>query len=340
MAPRKSADGKFNGVQKAAIVMMSLEESIASKVFSMMDEEEIKEISHVMSSLGTVPAETVDNLMVEFSEQMSTGGNVVGDLEHTKKLLSKILGPERVETLLDDLGGPIGRNTWDKLNNVNEEVLASFLKNEYPQTAALVLTKIRTSQAARVLSVLPDDFAMDVIQRMITIEPVKKEVLNDIEKTLQAEFMSNLASTKQFDSYEMIAEVFNNFDRNTENKFLEMLEKNDSESAERIRELMFTFEDLIKIDAAGIQTIIRSADKEKLTVALKGANDELRDLFFKNMSERAAKIMKEDMESKGPVRMRDVDEAQMSIVTTAKDLAESGEIIVPDGGEEEEEMIY
>ena len=339
MSQRK-ADGKHTGREKAAIIMMSLEEDVAAEIFALMTEEEIKEISQTMATLGAVEPKTVENLASEFADEMSHGGSFIGDLESTKKLLARALGDDKVESLMENIGGPIGRDTWDKLNNVNEEMLASYLKNEYPQTASLVLTKIRTSQAAKVLSVLPDDFAMDVIQRMITIEPVKKEVLLDIEKTLQAEFMTNLASTKQYDSYEMIAEVFNNFDRSTEQKFLEMLDSNDPEASERIRELMFTFDDLIKIDGAGIQTLIRNADKEKLAVALKGANDKIRELFFNNMSERAGKIMKEDMESKGPVRMRDVDEAQMAIVNLAKELDESGEIIIPEGDGEEEEMVY
>ncbi len=340
MSPKKDTDTKFNGTQKASIIMMSIDEDVATKVFSLMNEDEIKEISQTMSSLGTVDQSDVDDLMDEFSEQIGHGGSIIGDLDSTQKLLTKVLGAEKVATIMEDIAGPAGRNTWDKLNNVNEELLASFLKNEYPQTAALVLTKIRTSQAAKVLGVLPDSFSMEVIQRMLTIEPVKREVLADIEKTLQTEFMTNLASTKQFDSFEVMAEVFNNFDRNTENKFMELLESNDPDSAERIKELMFTFEDLVKIEAAGIQTLLRKADKDKLAIALKGSSDEIRDLFFTNMSERAAKIMKEDMESKGPVRMRDVDEAQMSVVTTAKEMADSGEIIIPEGNEEEEEMVY
>lgn len=339
MIPTKDNQEKMNGIQKAAVIMMSIDEEVASKVFSLMSEEEIKEISHAMSSLGSVGQTSVENLIMEFSEELSMGGNIVGDINHTKKLLTRALGADKVDQILDEISGPAGRNTWDKLNNVNEEVLASFLKNEYPQTVALVLTKIRTSQAARVLSVLPDDFAMEVIQRMLTMEPVKREILNDIEKTLQAEFMSNLSSTKQFDSYEMMAEVFNNLDRNTETKFLELLETDDKDSAEKIRELMFTFEDLLKINAAGIQAIIAGSDKDKLTIALKGANDPIRDLFFENMSERAAKILKEDMESKGPVRIKDVDSAQMEIVNTAKELADNGTIIIPEGGEEEE-MVY
>ncbi len=340
MAATGNSDGKLTGVQKASIILMSIDEEVSSKVFSMMSEEEIKEISSTMSALGSVNTEMVDGLMMEFTEEISSGGGVVGDIATTRKLLSKVLGEEKVASIMEDIGGPAGRNTWDKLNNVNEEMLASFLKNEYPQTAALILSKVRTSQAARVLSVLPDDFAMEVMQRMISMEPVKREVLGDIEGVLQAEFMSNLAATKQTDSYEVMAEVFNNFDRNTEQKFLEMLEGTDKDSAERIRELMFTFEDLMKIDDAGLQVLIGKADKDQLAIALKGANDEMRERFFGNMSERAAKIMKEDMESKGPLRMRDVDEAQTSVVTTAREMADSGEIVIPEGDEAEEEMIY
>ncbi len=341
MAPRKSLDAsKLSGIQKAAVVMMSVEEDVASKIFALMSEDEIKEVSQTMASLGSVEPDVVETLMEEFSNQLSEGAGIVGDLQSTQKLLTKVLGAEKVAALMEDMSGPAGRNTWDKLNNVSEEMLAAYIKNEYPQTAALVLTKIRTAHAARVLSVLPEDFALDVIQRMITIEPVKREVLSEIEKTLQAEFMSNLAATTETDSYEMVAEIFNNFDRNTETKFMGLLDTSDPESANRIKELMFTFDDLVQLDAAGIQMLIRSADKEKLIIALKGAGDPIRELFFANMSERAAKIMKEDMESKGPLRMRDVDQAQMAIVTKAKELADSGQIVIPEGTEEEEQMVY
>lgn len=341
MAPRKGLDaGKLNGVQKAAVVMMSVEEDVASKIFSLMNEDEIKEISQTMASLGQVEPDAVETLMEEFSNQLSEGTGVMGDLQSTQKLLTKVLGAERVASLMEDMSGPAGRNTWDKLNNVNEEMLSAFLKNEYPQTAALVLTKVRTAHAARILSILPQDFAIDVIQRMITIEPVKREVLSDIEQTLQTEFMSNISAHQETDSFGMIAEIFNNFDRNTETKFMEMLDKNDPESATKIKELMFTFDDLINIEAAGIQALIRAADKDKLAIALKGASDKIRELFFSNMSERAAKLMKEDMEAKGPVRMRDVDHAQMEVVNKAKELAEKGEIVIPEGEEKEEEMVY
>lgn len=338
MAARKKGDSKLSGAQKAAVVMMSINEEAASKLFALMNEEEIREISHAMSSLGSLKSDSVETLLSEFTNQISEGGDFVGGPEAAEKLLKKALGKEKVDSLLEEISGPAGRTTWDKLNNVSEDILAAYLKNEYPQTAALVLSKVNSAQAAKVLSVLPEEFSMEVIQRMITMEPVKKEVLSGIEKTLQAEFVSNLSVTKKQDSFEAIADIFNNFDRNTESKFMELLDKNDKNSAERIRELMFTFDDLAQIDNAGIQALLRVADKDKLAIALKGTNDELRKLFFSNMSERAAKILKEDMESKGPMRMRDVDEAQTAIVASAKELIDSGEIKIAE--EEEEEMVY
>jgi flagellar motor switch protein FliG len=336
---KKGIEDKLIGAQKAAILMMTVDEETASRLFSMMTEEEIKEISHAMSNLGTVPPETVEGLMSEFIGQMAQGGALVGNLDLVEKILEKALGRERVSSIMEDISGPAGRTTWDKLNNVGEEILAAYLKNEYPQTAALVLSKIKPVQASKVLGVLPDDFSLEIIQRMITLEPVKKEVLSGIERTLQSEFMSNLAATKKHDSFEMIAEIFNNFDRNTEGKFMDLLDKQQPDAAARIRELMFTFDDLIKIDNVGIQALIRKVDKDKLAVALKGANDKLRELFFTNMSERAAKILQEDMEGKGPVRIRDVDEAQSYVVQIAKEMSDAGEIVILEGGEEDQ-LIY
>ena len=337
----KGSPQSLSGIEKASILMMSLEEEVASKIFALMSEEEIKQISKTMSGLGKVDPTNVDELIGEFSEELGSGKSIVGDLSNAKKILTKALGADKVDDILGDMEGPMGKDTWDKLNNVSEELLASFLKNEHPQTVALILSRVRSSQAAKVLSVLGDDFSTEVIKRIISMEPVKREVVSEVEKVLQSEFMSTISSVKKVDSYELVAEIFNNFDRSTEGKFFEILENKDPEATERIRELMFTFEDLIKIDAAGIQLIIRNADKEKFPLALKGASDEIKDLFFGNMSERAAKLLKEDMESLGPVRISEVDEAQLSVVQTAKQLSDSGELVIPEGGEDsEEQLIY
>lgn len=330
---------KLTGAQKAAIILMSIDEENSTKILSSMTDEEIKELSTTMSSLGTVSAETVERLFVDFVESMSSSGVVVGTFDSTERLLMKALGKDRVDGIMEDIRGPAGRTTWDKLGNVNEEVLATFLKNEYPQTIALVLSKIKAEHAARVLSVFPEELSLEVILRMLGMEAVKKEVLDGVEKTLKLEFMNNLAKTQRRDTHEIMAEIFNNFDRTTEAKFLGVLEQKNADAAERIRALMFTFEDLKKVDPAGIQTLLRNVPKDKLSIAMKGASEAIKDLFFKGMSERASKLLREDMQALGPVRLKDVDEAQMTIVQSAKELAAKGEIVIA-GDSSEDQLVY
>lgn len=329
----------LTGPQKAAIMMLSLGEEHSARIFSMMDDEEIKEISQIMANLGTVSSNLVERLFVEFADAISNTGSLVGSYDTTERLLMKSLPKDRVETIMEEIRGPAGRTMWDKLGNVNEQVLANYLKNEYPQTVAVVLSKIKSDHAARVLGLLPEGFAMEVIMRMLHMEAVQKEVLDGVEKTLRTEFMSNLARTARRDAHEMMADIFNNLDRNTEARFMGALEERNRESAEKIKQLMFTFEDLTRIDTQGIQTLLRHVEKDKLALALKGASDSLKDLFFKNMSERAGKMLREDMEALGPVRLREVDEAQNLIVTLAKELANSGQIIISEG-KEDDELVY
>ena len=339
MARVKDDYRSLTGPQKAAILMLSLGEEQSSRLFAMMDDEEIKEISQTMANLGTVNAGLVERLFVEFADQISSTGSLVGSFESTERLLLKTLPKERVEMIMEEIRGPAGRTMWDKLGNVNETVLANYLKNEYPQTVAVVLAKIKPDHAARVLSLLPENFAMEVIMRMLRMEAVQKEVLDGVEKTLRTEFMSNLARTARRDAHELMADIFNNLDRNAENRFMSALEERNRESAERIKQLMFTFEDLIRIDMAGIQTLLRNIEKDKLGLALKGASDTVKELFFKNMSERAGKMLREDMEAMGPVRLRDVDQAQSMIVAMAKELAASGQLVISEG-REEDELVY
>lgn len=329
----------LDGPEKAAIVMLALGEEHGGPLWRMMDDEEIRQVSQSMSHLGQVTSDAVEKLLHEFVSRLSSTGSVVGSYEGTERLLKNMLDPERVSAIMDEIRGPAGRTMWDKLGNVNESVLASFLKNEYPQTVAVVMTKVKPDHAARVLAALPEDFSQEVISRMLRMEAVQKEILDKVESTLRTEFMSNLARTNRRDSHELMAEIFNNFDRQTEARFLGALEERNRESAERIRALMFTFEDLGKLDPGSVQTLLRNFDKSKLALALKGASDTLRDLFFSNMSERAGKILREDMEAMGPVRLSDVDEAQMSMVLLAKELAAKGEIMIADANSDDE-LIY
>jgi flagellar motor switch protein FliG len=329
----------LNGTEKAAILLLSLGEEHVTRVFGHMDDDEIRELSSVMANLGTIDSSLVERLFIEFAEKMSSTGSLTGSFESTERLLNRVLGEDRVSLIMEEIRGPAGRTMWDKLANVNELVLANYLKNEYPQTVAVVMSKINPDHASRVLACLPENFAMEVIMRMLRMESVQKEVIDDVERTLRNEFMSNLARSQGRDAHEMMAEIFNNLDRSTEERFIGMLEDRNRDAADRIKQLMFTFEDLAKVDAAGIQTLLRTVDKEKLGVALKGASEAIRDLFFGNMSERAAKIMREDMEALGPVRLRDVEDAQVEMVMAAKDLSAKGEITIAEG-DAEDELVY
>jgi flagellar motor switch protein FliG len=329
----------LTGPEKAAILMLALGEEHTARLFALMDDEEIKEISQTMANLGTVSSDIVQKLFVDFAEQISATGSLVGTYESTERLLAKVLGQDRVNNIMDEIRGPAGRTMWDKLGNVNETVLANYLKNEYPQTVAVVLSKIKPDHAGRVLTQLPESFAMEVIMRMLRMEAVQKEVLDDVERTLRNEFFSTLARTNRRDSHELIAEIFNGLDRSSETRFITALEERNRDSAERIKALMFTFEDLAKLDGSAIQGILKNAEKEKIPLALKGASEALRTLFFANMSERAGKLMREDIASMGPVRLKDVEESQTYLVALAKDLSARGEIVIADGSGEDE-LVY
>ncbi|EKS32789.1 flagellar motor switch protein FliG [Afipia clevelandensis] len=342
LASRQNGRAKtapLSGPKRAAIMMLALGEQYGGKIWSMLDDDEVRELSVVMSSLGTVEADVVEDLMLEFVSRMSASGALMGNFDATERLLQQYLPSDRVNGIMDEIRGPAGRNMWEKLSNVQEEVLANYLKNEYPQTIAVVLSKLKPEHAARVLAILPEDMALDVVSRMLKMEAVQKEVIERVEQTLRVEFMSNLSQTRRRDAHEVMAEIFNNFDRQTETRFITSLEEENRESAERIKALMFTFDDLVKLDAGSAQTLMRHVDKDKLGIALKGANETVRTFFMGNMSSRAAKMLMDDMAAAGPVRLRDVDEAQALLVNLAKDLAAKGEIMLQKN-RADDELVY
>jgi flagellar motor switch protein FliG len=341
LAKRQAGKEKVQvpGPKRAAMLMLALGEQYGGKVWSLLDDDEVRELSIAMSTLGTVEADTVEDMLLEFVSRMSASGALMGNFDATERLLQQYLPPERVHGIMDEIRGPAGRNMWEKLSNVQEEVLANYLKNEYPQTIAVVLSKLKSEHAARVLAILPEDMALDVVGRMLRMEAVQKEVIESVEKTLRVEFMSNLSQTRRRDAHEVMAEIFNNFDRQTETRFITSLEEENRESAERIKALMFTFDDLIKLDSGSAQTLMRNVDKEKLGVALKSANEEVKAFFLGNMSSRAGKMLMDDMQAMGPVRLRDVDEAQALLVNLAKDLAAKGEITLTKN-RADDELVY
>jgi flagellar motor switch protein FliG len=329
----------LSGPQRAAVLLLALGADHGAAVWKMLDEDEIRIVSVAMSQLGMIDATAVEALIVEFVQRMSGVGAVTGSFDRVETLLGKLLPQQQAQSIMDEIRGPAGRNMWQKLSNVDCKLLANYLKGEYPQTVAVILSRIKADGAAQVLTALPDDFAVDVVNRMLKMESVAKDALDHIEETLRVEFISSLSHTTKRDPHEMMAEVFNAFDRQTEGRFLTALDEVNREAAKRIRELMFTFEDLGKLDAAAVQTLMRQVDKDALAKALKGASEEIRAFFLGNMSTRAAKMLQDDMSAMGPVRLKDVDEAQMKMVNLAKELADKGEIVIAKGNADDE-LVY
>lgn len=336
-APVTASD--MSGPQKAAALLLALGEEHGKEIWTRLDEEEVRTVSVAMAQLGEMEPQAYEDVLIEFVTRLSANGAVAGGVSSTEKLLRSFLPDEQVAVIMEEIRGPSGRTMWEKLSNVQAGVLANYLKNEYPQTVAVILSRIATEHSASVLTELPDEFALEVVGRMLAMESVQSDVLEKVEQTLRQEFMSNLSRTRKRDPHELMAGIFNNFDRQTEARFLTALEEENRDSSERIKQLMFTFDDLGKLDTGSVQTLLRDVEKIDLAKSLKGASEALREFFFSNMSQRAVKFLKDDMEALGPMRLTDVDEAQNKLVATAKRLADAGEIVVQKG-ENEEEMIY
>jgi len=336
--PSSAAPRALDGKSKAATFFLAIGEENTAKIMRKLEVDEMRDVSQAMANLGSVEAVRVQSLFVEFTERLVGADGLSGNLDATERLLSKVLSKDQVFAIMEDIRGPAGRTMWEKLSNVNEEVLAGYLKHEYPQTVAVVLSKVRPDHAARVLALLPEMDATDVMQRMLAMEVVQKDVLDDVERTLRTEFLTSLARTHKADPHEQLAQIFNSLDRSSEQRLMGHLEERSQDSADRIKALMFTFDDLASLDNGGVQTLLRQADKGDLALALKGASEELRDLMIGNMAERAAKMFRDDMANMGPVRLKDVDTAQSAIVQIAKKLADEGEIVI--AASDEDEMVF
>jgi flagellar motor switch protein FliG len=330
---------ELTGPQRAAVMLLLLGEKHGGPIWAMLEEDEVKQVSYAMAQLGSIEAKTVEGLIVDFVSRLSAGGAVTGSLDRTEELLAKIFPPDQVTAIISEIKGASGRRMWQRLSHIDADVLAAYLRNEYPQTVAVILSRVSPEHTARVLSILPDEFAVEVMNRMLKMETVQKEALAHIEETLRNEFVTTISQASRRDANELMAEVFNAFDRQTETRFFGALDSVNRDAAKKIRELMFTFDDLTKLDPGSIQTLMRQIDKDTLGRALKGATEPVRAFFFSNMSSRAGKNLQDEMASMGPIRLKDVDDAQNKMVNLAKELAEKGEIMISKN-RAEEELVY
>src|ERR687889_640200 len=280
MAPRTIPSYELSGPQRAAVILLALGAEYGKAIWTALDEDEIRIVTHAMVQLGSIEADTVEELIVDFVGNLSAAGAVTGTFDRTAQLLSQLLPPKQVEALMDEIKGTASRSMWQRLSHIDPEVLANYLRNEYPQTVAVILSRVRPDHAARVLSILPDEFAVDVVNRMLKMENVQKEALEHIEETLKTEFVTTVSQTSRRDAHKSMAEVFNAFDRQTEGRFLTALDQTNRDAAKKIRALMFTFEDLSKLDPGSVQTLMRQVDRDTLSRALKGAPESIRSFFF------------------------------------------------------------
>ena len=324
----------FTGQQKTAIVLLALGEQFTSEAFKRMERAEIASVSKAMLDTESVPKEDVLDVLREFNEQLAYGAELlVGGPEQVKRLLTKTLDAETAKYILDSLDIDTGPTPFQELENVSPRILAQILRNEHPQTLALILGHLHPDQAAELIQNLPAGVRAEVLMRLAKLEAVAEEMLMEVDKVLQSQLIAiGGKEGKKVGGVASVAEILNAVDRATEEEVLSEIEEESTQMAEDIRNLMFVFEDIKTLDDRSIRELLKEVSNEDLTTALKGASDELKDKFYKNLSERAAAMIKEDLEIMGPVKLSDVEGAQQNIVKTVRRLEDEGKIAISRGG--------
>ncbi len=327
----------LRGREKAAILLIALGPELAAQVYKYLDETEIETLTLEIANMRKVTPEEREKVLKEAQELLMAQEFIAqGGVDYAKKLLEEALGPEKAQELLAKLTASLQVRPFDFMRRTDAQQILSFIQGEHPQTIALILSYLPPDQAAQVISGLPPAMQADVAKRIATMDRITPEVLREVERVLERKLSTVLAQDfTMAGGIDALVEIINRVDRGTERNILETLEEQDPELAEEIKKRLFVFEDIIALDDRSLQRILREVEMKDLALALKGASEELKEKFFRNMSKRAAQMLKEDMEYMGPVRVRDVEEAQQRIVNIVRQLEEAGEIVIARGGGEE-----
>ncbi|KAA0257043.1 flagellar motor switch protein FliG [Deferribacter autotrophicus] len=328
---------QLSGIKKAAILLITLGEEVSSRILAELDDDEVQEISKEIALTKIVDPNIADDVIEEFYNMYLAKKFISkGGLDYAKSVLTKSLGPERARKIIDRLTKLLEQSTgFEFLTKIDPKQLAKFIQNEHPQTIALILAHLDPSQAAEALSELPEDLKADVALRIANLQDISPSVIKTLSKTLEERFESISSYKVDVGGVKSVAEILNRMDRSTAKVTLERLEKDAPELVAQIRDMMFTFDDIRRLDNTAIQEILKRADKNTLTLALKGADEELQNKFFSNMSKRAVETMKEEMDYMGPVKLKEVEKAQHEIVQIVRELDEEGVISIS-GGEEDQ----
>ncbi|MEF2145373.1 MAG: flagellar motor switch protein FliG [Desulfovibrionaceae bacterium] len=324
----------YTGQQKTAIVLLALGEKFTAETFKRLERAEIAAISKAMLDTESVPKEDVLDVLKEFNDQLAYGAEMlIGGPDQVKRLLTKTLDSETAKYILDSLDIATGPTPFQELENVSPKILAQILRNEHPQTLALIMGHLHPDQAAELIQNLPSGVRAEVLMRLAKLEAVAEEMLMEVDKVLQSQLIAiGGKEGKKVGGVAAVAEILNAVNRETEEEVLAEIEEESTQMAEDIRNLMFVFEDIKTIDDRSIRELLKEVSNEDLTMALKGASDELKEKFLSNLSERAGAMIKEDLEIMGPVKLSDVEGAQQNIVKTVRRLEDEGKIAISRGG--------
>ncbi len=331
----------LSGPEKAAVLMISLGEAVASKVLANMDDKEIHQVVNYMSQIDDVTPAQIEAVTKDFFNAMEAGegGMLAGGKDYLRKMLGKTMDVKKVDEIMNRIMAPTESEELsgglEAIQNLDTKIISGFLRNEHPQTAAIVLAHLEPGHAAEVLKELPERFQSEVMLRLATLERVSPGTLQDLDQALAAEFHeAGTMEGSALGGVESVAEIVNNLDHNMEVNILSEIEGINPELAENIRQLMFVFDDLTSIDDRGMQAVLKEVSSEDLQISLKTASETLKEKIYKNMSKRAAQMLKEDLQSMGPVRLSEVEKAQQSILRIVKKLEEEGKVVLATGGEE------
>ncbi len=330
-------DDRITGIQKAAILLISLGPEKSASIFKHLKEDEIEELTLEIAKTRSVTPQVKDSIINEFYEVCLAQQYIAeGGINYARELLEKALGPEKAIDVIGRLTASIQVKPFEFMRKTDASQLLSFIQDEHPQTIALILSYLGPSQSSMILSALAPDRQADVARRIATMDRTSPDVVKEVEKILESK-LANLVNQDYtiIGGVDHVVEILNSVDRGTEKHIMETLEIEDPELAEEIRKKMFVFEDILLLDDRAIQRVLRDVDNNDLAVAMKGSNEEVQNAIFNNMSKRLAVMIKEDMEFMGPVRMKDVEEAQQKIVNIIRKLEDSGEIVISRGGGDE-----
>ena len=327
----------MTGSEKAAVLLLYLGNEVTSKVFEHLDDSEIKKISKSMGSLGHVSRETIMNVVTDFTAVIDPEAGIFsqGD-EFVLKILEKALGPEKAQMLMDELQASSYGDLVDILANMDAKTIANFLSQEHPQTIAVILAKLKSKQTSEIISLLPQELQAEVVLRIADVEQVSPEILKEIDDVMKRELQS-MGGTQRYKvgGIDKVVDMFNHFDRSKEKQILDKLDVLSPPLSEIIRKHLFTFEDVFALDDRSIQSVMREISNDTLTLAMKTSPDEVKEKIFKNISSRAADMIKEDLEVMGPVRLSDVEKAQSEIIKIVRKMEEEGKIVLAGRGSED-----